>query len=35
VFAAILTRINDERLKVGKSTVGFVNPTLVSRPCPQ
>jgi tripeptidyl-peptidase-1 len=30
VFAAILTRINDERLKVGKSTVGFVNPTLVS-----
>jgi len=32
VFAAILTRINDERLKAGKSTVGFVNPTLVSHP---
>ena len=34
VFAAILTRINDERLKVGKSTVGFVNPTLVSYSSP-
>ncbi|EGP87472.1 unnamed protein product [Zymoseptoria tritici ST99CH_1A5] len=32
VFAAILTRINDERLKVGKSTVGFVNPTLYKNP---
>jgi len=30
VFAAVLTRINDERLKAGKSTVGFVNPILVS-----
>jgi tripeptidyl-peptidase-1 len=30
VFAAILTRINEERIAVGKSTVGFVNPTLVS-----
>lgn len=29
VFASILTRINDARLKAGKSTVGFVNPTLV------
>jgi tripeptidyl-peptidase-1 len=28
VFASILTRINDERLKAGKSTVGFVNPVL-------
>ena len=30
IFAGILIRINDERLKAGKSTVGFVNPTLVS-----
>ena len=29
VFAAILNRINEERLAAGKSTVGFVNPTLV------
>lgn len=32
VFAAILTRINDERLKAGKSTVGFVNPLLYKNP---
>lgn len=32
VFASILTRINDERLKAGKSTVGFVNPTLYAHP---
>jgi tripeptidyl-peptidase-1 len=30
VFGAILNRINEERLAVGKKTVGFVNPTLVS-----
>ena len=30
VFAAILNRINEERIAVGKSTIGFVNPTLVS-----
>ena len=30
VFSAILNRINEERLAVGKATVGFVNPTLVS-----
>ena len=30
VFAAILNRINEERLAVGKKTIGFVNPTLVS-----
>lgn len=29
VFAAILNRINEERISAGKSTVGFVNPTLV------
>ena len=29
-FAAILTRINEERIAAGKKTVGFVNPTLVS-----
>lgn len=28
VFAAILNRINEERLAVGKGTIGFVNPTL-------
>ena len=30
VFAAILNRINEERIAAGKSTLGFVNPTLVS-----
>jgi tripeptidyl-peptidase-1 len=30
VFGAILNRINEERIAAGKSTVGFVNPTLVS-----
>jgi tripeptidyl-peptidase-1 len=30
VFGAILNRINEERLAVGKKTVGFVNPVLVS-----
>jgi tripeptidyl-peptidase-1 len=30
VFASILNRINEERIAAGKSTVGFVNPTLVS-----
>jgi tripeptidyl-peptidase-1 len=32
VFASILTRINDERLKAGKSTVGFVNPAVYKHP---
>jgi tripeptidyl-peptidase-1 len=32
VFAAILNRINEERIAAGKTTVGFVNPTLVSKP---
>jgi len=31
-FAAILTRINEERIAVGKSTIGFVNPTLYANP---
>lgn len=31
VWAAVLTLINEERLAVGKGTVGFVNPTLVTR----
>ena len=30
VFAAVLNRINEERIAAGKKTVGFVNPTLVS-----
>lgn len=32
VFAAILTRINEERLAKGKSTIGFVNPVLYQHP---
>lgn len=32
VFAAILTRINEERLSAGKSRIGFVNPTLYAHP---
>lgn len=31
-FAAMLTRINEERLAKGKSTVGFVNPVLYEHP---
>ncbi|KAJ5973138.1 uncharacterized protein N7479_003056 [Penicillium vulpinum] len=32
IFAGILTRINEERLAAGKSTVGFVNPVLYAHP---
>lgn len=32
VFAAILNRINEERIAVGKKSVGFVNPTLYAHP---
>lgn len=32
VFAAILNRINEERLSAGKKTIGFVNPTLYAHP---
>ena len=32
VFAAILTRINEERIAIGKKPVGFVNPTLYANP---
>ncbi|KAL4921471.1 peptidase S8/S53 domain-containing protein [Aspergillus aurantiobrunneus] len=32
VFAAMLTRINEERLAVGRPTVGFVNPVLYAHP---
>lgn len=32
VFAAILNRINEERLAAGKKTIGFVNPTLYANP---
>ena len=31
-FAAILTRINEERLAIGKKTIGFVNPVLYAHP---
>jgi len=34
VFASVLNRINEERIAVGKSTVGFVNPVLVCIVCP-
>ena len=32
LVAAIFTRINEERLAVGKSRIGFVNPTLYANP---
>ncbi|KAI1851872.1 hypothetical protein JX266_002725 [Neoarthrinium moseri] len=32
IFAALVTRINEERLKIGKSVVGFVNPVLYAHP---
>lgn len=31
-FASIVTRINEERIAAGKSTVGFVNPVLYANP---
>lgn len=32
IFASLLNRINEERIAAGKSTMGFVNPTLVKSP---
>lgn len=32
VVASILNRINEERLAVGKKTVGFINPTIYAHP---
>jgi tripeptidyl-peptidase I len=32
IWAAVLTRVNEERIAAGKGTLGFVNPTLVSLP---
>ena len=32
VWGALLTRVNEERIAAGKSTVGFVNPTLYANP---
>jgi tripeptidyl-peptidase-1 len=32
IFGAIINRINDERLAVGKRPVGFINPTLYAHP---
>ncbi|KAH6655934.1 putative protease S8 tripeptidyl peptidase I [Truncatella angustata] len=32
IFAGIINRINDERLAVGKSPVGFINPVLYEHP---
>jgi tripeptidyl-peptidase-1 len=31
-FASIINRINEERIKAGKGSVGFVNPTLYKNP---
>ncbi|KAH0421987.1 hypothetical protein CcaCcLH18_13096 [Colletotrichum camelliae] len=32
VFASVVSLINDERLKLGKRTVGFINPALYANP---
>lgn len=32
IFAALVTRINEERLAAGKTPVGFINPTLYENP---
>ena len=32
IFAAIINRINEERIAIGKSTLGFLNPTLYKHP---
>jgi len=32
IFASIINRINEERLAIGKSTVGFINPVLYAHP---
>lgn len=32
IFASIVTRINDERLNIGKGPIGFINPTLYAHP---
>jgi hypothetical protein len=32
IFSSIITLINEKRLGAGKSTVGFVNPTLYKNP---
>lgn len=31
-FGAIITLINEERIKAGKSAVGFINPTIYANP---
>lgn len=30
IWAAVVTRVNEERIAAGKSSLGFLNPTLVS-----
>lgn len=32
IFAALVTRINEERIKAGKGPMGFINPTLYQHP---
>lgn len=32
IFASLINRLNEERLKIGKSTVGFINPALYAAP---
>jgi len=32
IFSAVVTRINEERLNVGKGPIGFLNPSLYANP---
>lgn len=32
IFAAIINRINEERLNAGKKVLGFLNPSLYANP---
>ncbi|KAK1079507.1 hypothetical protein LTR48_008094, partial [Friedmanniomyces endolithicus] len=32
IFGALVTRINEERIRAGKGPVGFINPTLYEHP---
>lgn len=32
IFAAILTRINEERIRAGKKSIGFANPAFYKNP---
>lgn len=32
IFSSVITRINEERLNVGKKPIGFLNPSLYANP---